>query len=473
MWSEVVSSPSVTSPPEAPPAHGGTLPAKGGRHLSPAKARMRRLYWRRRLTVLLGIAVVLSGIGWLVSGPGSPKLVTSSDPGTSRPRPVQLPSLVPLVPELTRLPGALSPLPIPSTGQSAVFVQGVGLLGASADERSVPMASVTKVMTAVIVLRDHPLGLGQGPMFKMTAADHAAWIQDVENGDSSLEVVAGERLTERQLLEALMIPSACNIADYLARWDAGSIRAFVRKMNVMAAALGLKHTHYADAGGLSPDSRSTAIDQAVLGAYAISVPGMISVEDHTTMRFPTGLVGGYNPALGQDGVIGLKSGFTDAAQVCLVTAAFRRVRGHRVLVVSSTLGQPSSLEEAAEIDLQLLDATTSELQARPVLRAHQPVARVVAGWTHERPSVVVPVPVTVVGWAGLLVKTVVKASIPVKPGAGRGWKSGTTMASVEVWTPAGVQSVTPAKLSRFLPSAPPGWSPSSAARSVAASTRVG
>jgi D-alanyl-D-alanine carboxypeptidase (penicillin-binding protein 5/6) len=201
----------------------------------------------------------------------------------------------------------------------------------------------------------------------------------------------------------------------------------------------------------------------------MSVPGMISVEDHPTMRFPTGLVGGYNPALGQDGVIGLKSGFTDAAQICLVTAAFRRVRGYRALVVSSTLGQPSSLEEAAEIDLELLGAATSELQARPVLGAHEPVATVVAGWTHERPSVVVPVPVTVVGWAGLLVKTVVKASIPVKPGAGRGWKSGTTMASVEVSTPAGVQSVTLAKLSRFLPSAPPGWSPPSASSSTVAS----
>jgi hypothetical protein len=103
------------------------------------------------------------------------------------------------------------------------------------------------------------------------------------------------------------------------------------------------------------------------------------------------------------------------------------------------------------------------------LGAHEPVATVVAGWTHERPSVVVPVPVTVVGWAGLLVKTVVKASIPVKPGAGRGWKSGTTMASVEVSTPAGVQSVTLAKLSRFLPSAPPGWSPPSASSSTVAS----
>jgi D-alanyl-D-alanine carboxypeptidase (penicillin-binding protein 5/6) len=331
------------------------------------------------------------------------------------------------------------------------------------------MASVTKVMTAVIVLEDHPLGHGSGPTFTMTAADHAAWVQDVEYGDSSLEVIAGERLTERQLLQGLMIPSACNIADYLARWDAGSIDAFVKKMNAMAASLGLRHTHYADASGLSPYSRSTASDQAILGAYAMSVPGMISVEDHSTMKFPTGWVGGYNPALGQDGVIGLKSGFTDAAQICLVTAARRIVGGHRVLIVSSTLGQPWSLEGAADIDLQLLDAATSELRSQPLVRAYQPVAKVVAGWSRERPSAVVTTPVTVVGWAGLLVETVVKTSIPVKPGAGRGWKSGTTMASVEVVTPAGVQSVTSAKLSRFLPSAPPGWSPPSAAGSTVGS----
>ena len=184
------------------------------------------------------------------------------------------------------------------------------------------------------------------------------------------------------------------------------------------------------------------------------------------MKFPTGWVGGYNPALGQDGVIGLKSGFTDAAQICLVTAARRIVGGHKVLIVSATLGQPSSLEWAAEIDLQLLDAATSELVTRSILHAYQPVARVVAGWSRERPDAVVTVPVTVVGWAGLLVETVVKASIPLKPGTGRGWKSGTTIASVEVVTPAGVQSVAPAKLSLFLASAPPGWSPPPATSST-------
>ncbi len=268
----------------------------------------------------------------------------------------------------------------------------------------------------------------------MTAADHAAWISDVEQGDSSLEVVAGERLTERQLLEGLMIPSACNIADYLARWDAGSTAAFVRKMNATATALGLRRTHYADASGLSPGSRSTAVDQAILGAYAMSVPGMISIVDHPSMRFPTGWVGGYNPALGQDGVIGLKSGFTDAAQICLVTAARRSVGGRTVLVVSSTLGQPSSLEWAADIDLQLLDAATSDLrsQADPALlpagregrRGLEPRAadRRCHSSRHRRRL------------DGLVVDTAVVASINPKPGVGPGWRSGSTMANVEVST---------------------------------------
>ncbi len=452
----------------ASPVNGAAPQARPRHRLSVAEARRRRrLYWRRRLTVLVGFAVAMSGIGWLVSGPGSPRLATSNDPAKLRFAPIRLPSLVPIVPASTRLSGSLDPLPFPSTGQSAVFVQGVGLLGASADEQPAPMASLAKIMTAVIVLEDHPLGNGSGPTFTMTAADHAAWIQSVEQGDSSLEVVAGERLTERQLLEGLMIPSACNIADYLARWDAGSIAAFVHKMNATTTALGLKDTRYADPSGLSDGDRSTAIDQAILGAYAMTVPGMVSVEDHPTMRFPTGWVGGYNPALGQDGVIGLKSGFTDAAEICLVTAA-RRVIGRRtVLVVSSTLGQPTTMEGAAYIDLHLLDAATSDLRSQQILRAYQPVARVVAGWSRRHPDAVVTVPVTVVGWPGLVVTTVVKASIPLKPAIGRGWRSGTTIARVEVVTPAGVQAVAPAKLSLFLSAAPRGWSPPVAASTVA------
>jgi len=184
------------------------------RQLSPAKARLRRTYWRRRLTLIACVAVLLSGIGWLVSGSGSPRLITSSDPAASRSGPVRLPSIVPIVPGTTRFSGTLSALPFPSTGQSAVYVQGSG---SSQRPRTNSRTDGERDQghDRGHRARDHPLGDGSGPTFTMTAADHAAWISDVEQGDSSLEVVAGERLTERQLLEGLMIPSACNIATTL------------------------------------------------------------------------------------------------------------------------------------------------------------------------------------------------------------------------------------------------------------------
>ncbi|MGO8723382.1 MAG: D-alanyl-D-alanine carboxypeptidase family protein [Acidimicrobiales bacterium] len=456
----------MTSTVAAPVGSGVATWPQARPKSSASRARRRRMFWRRRLTVLAGLAVAVSGTGWLIAQPGSRALGAASAK-TLRQLHVEVPALVPLVPAETRFPGTLAPLPIPSVGQSAVFVRGVGLLGASSYEPSVPIASVTKVMTAVIVLRDHPLGDGSGPVFTMTAADHEAWIQSVANGDSSLEVVAGEHLTERQLLEALMIPSACNIADYLARWDAGSIPAFVRKMNAMAAALGLKHTHYADASGVDPASRSTAIDQAILGAYAMGVPGMISIEDHPDMTFPVeGAAPNYNPVVGYDGVIGLKSGFTDAAQICLVIAARRKVGDRIVLVVASTLAQPTSLQGAGEVDLQLLDAATSDLEPRQILAARQPVASVVAGWSLKRLSALVEAPVTVAGWPGLSVSTLIKPAVPLRPGVGRGWAPATTVAKVEVSTAGGIQAVAPAKLSGFLPSAPPGWSPAAAASST-------
>ncbi len=116
--------------------------------------------------------------------------------------------------------------------------------------------------------------------------------------------------------------------------------------------------------------------------------------------------------IGQDGVIGLKSGFTDPAACCLVTAARRKVGNRIVLVVSATLGQPWSLAQAGTVDLQLLDAATADLSVHTVLRAHQAVASLSAGWSHKRLEAVLWSPVTVVGWPGLIVKTVVKASVP-------------------------------------------------------------
>ncbi|HEV8064132.1 MAG TPA: hypothetical protein VGP46_04835, partial [Acidimicrobiales bacterium] len=154
-----------------------------------------------------------------------------------------------------RFPGKAAKLPLPKKGEATVEVAGLGVVGSTPRQRCVPIASLTKIMTAYIVLKDHPLvGRQQGPTFTMTAADHQAWIAASEADDSNIEIQAGERLDERQLLQALIIPSADNIADYLAAWDAGSVKAFVAKMNAEVKALGLGCTHYADASGVDPRS---------------------------------------------------------------------------------------------------------------------------------------------------------------------------------------------------------------------------
>jgi D-alanyl-D-alanine carboxypeptidase (penicillin-binding protein 5/6) len=110
------------------------------------------------------------------------------------------------------------------------------MVAAPVGSRPVPIASLAKIMTAYVVLRDRPLiAGGQGPAIAVQPADVAAYARDSMQGQSVVRVVAGEKLTERQALEAMLIPSGNNIADLLARWDAGSQAAFAAKMNAASS----------------------------------------------------------------------------------------------------------------------------------------------------------------------------------------------------------------------------------------------
>lgn len=363
-------------------------------------------------------------------------------------------------------PGQPKRLPFPSLGQAAVGIDGVGVVGASRHEHPVPIASVTKVMTAIVVLHDHPLqGGAGGPVFTMTKADHQAWIVASENDNSNIEVVAGEKIDERQLLEALLIPSADNVADYLARWDAGSVAAFVAKMNAEAARLGLHQTHYADASGVNPGSRSTAYDQVLLGGYAMRDPTIRAIVQHAYVTLPTsGRVWNYNPVVGVDGIVGLKSGFTQAASGCLVTAAWRTVGGHRVVVVSAALGQTLGLWQAAKADQAMLDAVSSELRSQTLLPAGSVLGSADATWAHQTVAVVLDPSsggLDLVGWPGLV------ESVSLQPEAGsrstlaHGWSAGDAVASLQVTRGGSVVASASGVIEHKLPPPPPGWSPGS------------
>src|SRR6202022_3063452 len=120
---------------------------------------------------------------------------------------------------------------------------------------------------------------------------------------------AGETLTELEALEALLIPSANNIAETLARWDAGTVAAFVTKMNQHAADLHLAHTTFADPAGVSLQTVSTPSDLLLLGMAAMKDGVLAQIVGLPQATLPVaGTVYNVNAALGQSGIIGIKTG---------------------------------------------------------------------------------------------------------------------------------------------------------------------
>ena len=207
-----------------------------------------------------------------------------------------------------------------------------------------PIASVAKLMTAYVILRDHPLPAGgSGPDIAVEPSEAAAFPSQVLAGDSLVPVAVGETLTERQALAALLLPSADNMAWILARWDAGGQAAFTTRMNDAARRLGMTDTNYTDPSGLDSSTVSTAADQVRLGLAAMRVPALAAIAAMPAAVVPVaGLVRNYNTLLGQDEIVGLKTGSTQAAGGCLLVAAWHKVNGHSTLIVAAAFGQPGT-----------------------------------------------------------------------------------------------------------------------------------
>jgi D-alanyl-D-alanine carboxypeptidase (penicillin-binding protein 5/6) len=249
----------------------------------------------------------------------------------------------------------------PSAKESAITVVDLGKSWQTADQREVPIASVTKIMTAYIVLGDHPLtGDAQGPSITITKADQKAYKSAVVNGDSNAAVAAGERITERQALEALLLPSADNIADVLAQWDAGTLRAFVAKMNQRARALGMDDTDNTDPAGLAASTVSTAHDQLILVRKVMTNPVFADIVRMPAATIPVaGTVANYNYETGKDGIIGVKTGTDSASGGCWAFAVQRTIAGTRRLMYGVVLGAPPRSSSSLALVAAALGAGTS------------------------------------------------------------------------------------------------------------------
>jgi serine-type D-Ala-D-Ala carboxypeptidase (penicillin-binding protein 5/6) len=312
---------------------------------------------------------------------------------------------------------------LPEDGSSVIAATGLGVLGTAGTTTPRPIASITKMMTAYVVLQDHPLAPGEtGPVIELTFADEERWVEMIAEDQSSLPVTAGQRLTQLQLLQGLLIPSANNYAEILAAWDAGSLSAFVDKMNAAAQDLGMKNTTYHDTSGFSPDTVSTASDQLILARKAMQDPVFASIVRTEETTIPgVGAVFSVNQLLGVDGVVGIKTGFTEEAGGNLAFAAIRDANGQQVDVYGIVLGQvdrPAAFE-ATQAAIESLDAG---LEYRLVLSDRQPMATVTTDWGAEV-DLVVTEDVELLTWPGMTMETTVEVE-DISPGKAAGEQVG-------------------------------------------------
>lgn len=310
-------------------------------------------------------------------------------------RAVPAPSLTASMVTAARQPGPAQ-ISWPEVPEAAVTVDGLGQTWTSGSQTAErPMASVTKMMTAYLILKDHPLAAGQdGPTLTVSAADQEAYTDGIKNGDSGVAIKAGETLTERQALEALMLPSADDIAWVLAEWDAGSRTAFAAKENTVAKSLGMDHSDYTDPSGLSATTTSTAADQLKLVRTAMQNPTFAQIVSMQSATLPVaGTVVNYNRQTGTNGIVGIKTGTTSEAGGCWAFAIKREVGGAARMVYGVVLGAPLSpgtQEAAAAIDdgEDLADEMPKTVSRITALPAGTTIGKITVPWSKTQVPVV-------------------------------------------------------------------------------------
>jgi serine-type D-Ala-D-Ala carboxypeptidase (penicillin-binding protein 5/6) len=340
--------------------------SNSARYLHFKTRRRRRFAFRGILIALVVVVVVAGGLAIRASTESVPALTMKRELATS-----------------VSLSGIQPKLAWPATGEAAVEVEGMTSLGSSGPNQPRPIASLAKIMTALVVLQDHPLSPNQsGFRLSVSAADVADYQNRAAQQESVVEVSDGETLNELQLLQALLVASGNNIAFILANYDAGSSSAFVAKMNNTARQLGMAHTTYTDPSGLASTTVSTASDQVILATRAMANPVFARVVAMRSVNLPVaGTIANFNTAVGTQGFVGVKTGSDAESGGCLVFANTQTVSGRAVTILGAVLGQAAGQPDTTALTGAATDAATAlvhSITASLAVRTVLPAGTVVA-----------------------------------------------------------------------------------------------
>lgn len=271
----------------------------------------------------------------------------------------------------------------PALGQAAIGAKSYGVLASYGTQTPVPTASISKIITILAVLKVKPIASGeQGSVLTIGQSDLDLYHSYASDGGSVTPVVIGEQLTEYQMIQALLLPSANNLADSLAIWAFGSLTNYSAYANRMLANYGLKNTVVgSDACGYSPSSTSTASDLVMLGEIASDNPVISVIASQPTATLPVaGLVKNVNWLLGTNGINGLKTGNSDqAGGAYLFSADYTVATGYSVTIVGAVL-KSSDLLQAMTDASALLKSAQKAFSLDTAITAGQEVGSYQVPW---------------------------------------------------------------------------------------------
>ncbi len=252
----------------------------------------------------------------------------------------------------------------PNSGQAAIGAVGYGVLGESGAQSISPTASVAKIMTAYAVLQKKPLKIGeQGPTLTLDQTDIDAYNRYVAQDGSVVAVNYGEQISEYQALQAMLLPSANNIAYSLSRWAFGSEDAYVQQANQLAQSLHMTQTKIKDASGFAPGTTSTPHDLVLLAEAAMQQPVIASVVAQTSAVIPVvGEIRNTNWLLSQNGINGIKTGNTTEAGGCFLFSSTQTYpNGQKITLIGAVMG-------ATDLNKAMRDSATLLRSAVPGFR---------------------------------------------------------------------------------------------------------
>ncbi len=267
----------------------------------------------------------------------------------------------------------------PAAGAAATAVDGIGSPAATTTDAA-SIASITKLVTALMVLDRQPLAAGEpGREYAFDVGDRFDFRAYRADGQSSLDVPVDGVLTQYQMLQGMLIGSANNYADRLVAELWPSRAAYARDAGAWLGQHGLAGITVVDPSGIDPDNAADPASLIALGRVALAEPVIAEIVRTPSVELPgAGLVENTNTLLAVDGVVGLKTG-TLFGSFNLLAAREAAVGDQRVLAYASVTGQPDAQQRDAAA-AALLAQTLAEVASSPPLAAETVAGTVETAW---------------------------------------------------------------------------------------------